>query len=78
VADHQRNLLDAIRGQAELRADAHTAHLSASLPHLANIAARLGRGFEFDPLAEQCPHDAEANALLQRTYRTEHWSAPVG
>ncbi|MGD9857968.1 MAG: Gfo/Idh/MocA family protein, partial [Planctomycetaceae bacterium] len=43
VADHQRNLLDAIRGKAELRADAHTAHLSASLAHFANIAARLNR-----------------------------------
>lgn len=77
VADHQRNLLDAIRGQAELRADAQTAHLSASLPHLANIAARLDRSFDFDPQSEQCPHDEQANALLTRTYRKGHWAVPA-
>ncbi len=77
VADQQRNLLDAIRGQAELRADAETAHLSASLPHLANIATRLNRSFEFDPNTEQCPHDEQANALLKRTYRDGHWAVPA-
>ncbi|MBX3439227.1 MAG: Gfo/Idh/MocA family oxidoreductase [Planctomycetaceae bacterium] len=77
VSDHQRNLLEAIRGQAELRADAHTAHLSASLAHLANTAARLNRSFEFDAQSEQCPQDAEANALLARKYRTGHWGVPA-
>ncbi|MCA9078235.1 MAG: Gfo/Idh/MocA family oxidoreductase [Planctomycetaceae bacterium] len=75
VSDHQRNLMDAIRGKAELRADAHTGHLSASLSHLANIGTRLNRSFDFNPETEQST-DAEVNALLGREYRSEHWGAP--
>jgi predicted dehydrogenase len=75
VADHQRNFIEAIRGQAEPRADAHTAHLSASLSHLVNLAARLGRSFDFDPVTEQIHDDKEAHDLLGRTYR-EHWATP--
>ena len=66
VADHQRNFIEAIRGQAEARADATTAHLSASLAHLANVATRLGRSLDFDPETEQVADDAEAAALLGR------------
>ena len=75
VADHQRNLLDAIKGQAELNADARTGHLSASIPHLGNAAVRLGRSIELDPQTEQSA-DPDAQALLQRTYR-EHWGTPA-
>ncbi len=75
VADHQRNFLDAIRGDAELRADAMTAHLSASLSHLSNISTRLQRSFEFDPAAETTGA-ADAAALLGRQYRDDHWGTP--
>jgi predicted dehydrogenase len=75
VADHQRNFIEAIRGQAELRSDARTSHLSASLSHLANLAARVGRSFDFDPATEQIQDDKEANDLLSRTYRG-HWATP--
>jgi len=77
VAAHQRNLLEAIRGQAEVRADARTAHLSASLPHLANVVTRLGRSIELDPETEQVTGDDEANQLLGRTYREGHWAVPA-
>ncbi len=77
VADHQLNLADAIRGKAELQADAQTGHLSASLAHLANIATRLNHSFDFDPSTEQSTSD-DVNALLGRTYRDDHWSVPMG
>ena len=78
VADHQRNFVKAIRGQAEARADAATAHLSASLAHLANVATRLRRSLEFDPQTEQFARDDEASALLGREYRPGHWAVPRG
>lgn len=75
VAHHQ-NFLDSVRGeQARLNADVEVGHRSATLVHLANIAARVGRAFDFDPLKEQIAGDAEANKLLRRAYR-DHWATP--
>jgi predicted dehydrogenase len=77
VQAQQRNLLDAIKGQAELFADARIGHQSAAIPHLANAAVRLGRSFEIDPQTEQTP-DTDAQALLRRAYRDDHWGTPKG
>ena len=74
---HVKNLCDAIRGQAQLNADALTGHLSTSLCHLGNIATRLGRSLEFDPGSEQVLNDPEAAALVRRQYR-QHWGTPRG
>ncbi len=76
VPDHVDNFLAAIRGNAKLSADARTGHLSASLCHLANMAVRVGRGLRFDPDAEQIIGDNEANELLARNYRRDHWAVP--
>jgi predicted dehydrogenase len=76
IRPHQQNFVDAIREAKELRANALTAHLSATLPHLGNVACRVGRSFVFDPATEQIAGDAEANQLLQRTYRDGHWGTP--
>lgn len=73
---HQLNFIDAIRSGAELNANALTGHLSSSLPHLANLACRVGRSFRFDPTKEEIVGDDEANRLLERTYR-DHWSRPA-
>lgn len=73
---HQLNFVDAIRSGAELNANALTGHLSSSLPHLANLACRVGRSFRFDPIREEIIGDDEANRLLERTYR-DHWSRPA-
>ncbi len=75
VAAHQKNFIAAIRGEEVLNADAETAHLSSSLPHLANVACRLGRSFSFDPQSETFQNDPEANRLLTRKYREGHWGA---
>lgn len=72
---HVQNFCDAIRGDAKLNADALVGHLSTSICHLGNIAARLGRSLKFDPAAEKFIDDADANALLRREYR-EHWGRP--
>jgi hypothetical protein len=76
ITPHQLNFVEAIRGNATLAADALTGHLSSTLPHLGNLACRLGRSFNFDPEREQIAGDDEANILLGRTYRTEHWGTP--
>ena len=76
VAAHQANFLDAIRGNAKPVADVMTAHLSASLSHLGNVATRIGGSFEFDPATDSTP-DAAADRLLGREYRAGHWAAPT-
>ncbi len=76
-AAHVANFCAAIRGDAQLNADAETGHLSTSLCHLGNIATRLRRSLVFDPLKEQISDDEEANALVRRDYR-DHWGTPHG
>ena len=75
---HHTNFLDAVRGDAKaLNADVTAGHLSASIVHLANIAARTGKVLEFDPKSEKVTNDAAANALVRREYR-DHWGTPKG
>ena len=73
---HIANFLHAIRSGSNPNADMEIGHLSSSLCHLGNMAIRLGRGFEFDPDSESVPDDAQANALLSRSYRP-HWGRPT-
>ena len=40
--------------------------------------ARLGRTLEFDPRKERFVKDAEAQAMVGRTYREGHWAVPKG
>ena len=44
-------------------------HLSAALPHLANISYRLGRGLKFNGATEKFVNDPEADKMLTRVYR---------
>lgn len=73
---HQLNFMEAIRTGAPLHADALTGHLSSTLPHLGNLACRVGRSFHFDTDSETIPGDEEANLRLGREYNSTHWSAP--
>lgn len=76
---HHTNFFDCIRGdQKQLNADVMAGHLSASLCHLANIAARVGRVLNFDPKMETIQNDAEANVMVRRKYREGHWAVPKG
>ena len=78
VTGHFQNFVDAIRGEDKLRAEIEIGHLSATLCHLGNIAARVGRGFEFEPASERIVGDDEAGAMLRRQYRDGHWAVPQG
>lgn len=76
---HHDNFLDCVRGdQKNLNAPITAGHLAASVVHLANIAARVGRTLDFDPEKEAILHDPEANRLVRREYRAGHWAAPKG
>ena len=78
LMDHHEDFLDAIRNHRRPRADIEIGHLSASLCHLANIATRLGRSLDFDPQSEKVIGDEQANALVRRDYRDNHWAIPNG
>ena len=78
VPEHVADFLNAIKTGETPSADIAEGHRSATLGHLANILARTGRAtLQFDPAKEQIVDDAEANALLGRTYRKDHWSTAV-
>jgi len=68
---HFASFIKAVRSRKEsdLRAGPEELHYSSALAHLANIAWRTGRSIQFDPKAERCVGDAEANKLLTRDYR---------
>ncbi|HEX6984564.1 MAG TPA: Gfo/Idh/MocA family oxidoreductase, partial [Planctomycetaceae bacterium] len=79
LAAHHTDFLDGVRGRAEgPNADVSAGHRAATVVHLANIAARVGRVLNFDPASERIAADAEADALLSRRYRAGHWAAPRG
>jgi predicted dehydrogenase len=75
---HHRNFLECIKSGRLPNADIEIGHLSTTLCHLGNIATRLGRTLEFDPEREQILHDTEANKLVRREYREQHWAVPKG
>jgi len=79
VPDHTADFLEAIRSGKRPNADIEIGHRSTVLIHLANILARSGKAsLAFDPETEQFVDDAEANALVRRTYREGHWAVPRG
>jgi predicted dehydrogenase len=69
--DQFRNWVGAVRSRKpeDLSAEIAQGHLSAALPHLANIACTIGRTLRFDPAQERFVGDDEANKLLTRQYR---------
>jgi predicted dehydrogenase len=68
---HYQNFVDAIRaGDPKLlTCDILEGHLSSTLPHLANIAYRVGHSLVFDGKKETFVNDKKADALLTREYR---------
>ena len=45
---------------------------------LGNIACRVGRTLRLDPATERIVDDSQADALLKRSYRADHWDVPAG
>ncbi len=74
---HHDNFLNCIRGDDDrLNADVHVGHLSATIVHLANIAARTRTVLEFDTENESITNDSAGAALVGRKYRSGHWAIP--
>jgi len=71
---HYKNFVEAIRANdpKRLTCGIEDGHLSSTLPHLANIAYRVGRKLKFDGKAEKFVSDAEADKLLTRAYRAPY------
>jgi predicted dehydrogenase len=67
--DHAKNFLDCMRSRELPICDVEIGHRSATVCHLGNIAARLGRQVQWDPDAETSPSDAEAQNMIDRPYR---------
>jgi len=68
-ANHHQNFLDCVKSRKLPICDAEIGHRSATVCHLGNIAVRLGRKIEWDPVAEQFTADDEAAKMLSRPYR---------
>ncbi len=76
---HHQNFFDAIRDPAKtLNASVDAGRLSATIVHLANIAARTGQVLEFDPETETIRNSDIANGMVRRNYREGHWAIPKG
>jgi predicted dehydrogenase len=68
---HFANFITAIRSGTyhDLNCDILEGHMSSTLPHLANIAYRVGETLEFNGEFEQFIDHREANLLVSRRYR---------
>ena len=68
---HYQNFIDAIRADDAkvLNSNILDGHLSSTLPHLANIAYRVGHEVRFDGKSETFVNDKKADKLLTREYR---------
>ena len=71
--DHTKNFLDCMRTRELPICDVEIGHRSATVCHLGNLVARLGRPVKWDPETETFPGDAEAQAMTDRPYRAP-WS----
>ncbi|HPO68766.1 MAG TPA: Gfo/Idh/MocA family oxidoreductase [Anaerohalosphaeraceae bacterium] len=67
--DHFKNFLDCVRTRRTTITPAETAHRSISVGFLGEIAMLTGRKLKWDPQQELFVGDAEANRLLERSYR---------
>ncbi|MBM83521.1 MAG: dehydrogenase [Planctomycetaceae bacterium] len=76
VSNHQQNWIDCIRSGKTPRADIEIAHRTATVVHLGNIGARVGKTLEFDAKNERITNDQAADKMLSREYREGHWAAP--
>ncbi|HMK26038.1 MAG TPA: Gfo/Idh/MocA family oxidoreductase [Chitinophagaceae bacterium] len=73
---HLENFLQSIRGEAKLNSPVNEASKSILLCHLANIAQRVGRKLDCDPVNGHILQDKEAMGLWKRTYE-KGWEPTV-
>lgn len=68
--DHFQNFIDSIRSGKESITPCETAHRSASVGHLCNIAMYTGRTIKWDPEKEIIINDSEATKMLSPNYQS--------
>ena len=73
---HVQNFLDCMDSRQPPRSDVEVGHHSMIACHLANIAFRVKRRVEWDQATETIRNDAEAQALIHKTYRAP-WTLPA-
>ena len=67
--NHTDNFVAAIRSRQQPISDVWSHNRMLEICHLANIAMRLGRGLDWDPVKREIVGDAQANAFLARESR---------
>ncbi|MBL8816458.1 MAG: Gfo/Idh/MocA family oxidoreductase [Planctomyces sp.] len=67
--DHTQNFLESVKTRELPICDVEIGHRSATVCHLGNLVARLGRPIKWDPVSELIVGDAEAQAMTDRVYR---------
>ena len=74
MGNHYANFVNAIRepDPKTFNKGIEDGFHSCAVIHLGNIAYRLGRTLDFDPVTMRFKGDAEANALLTREYRAPY------
>ncbi len=78
IGNHFSDFVEAIRAgdQKLAHGDIREGFYTCALIHLGNISYRLGRSLDFDPGSMKFVNDAEADAMLTKTYR-EPYTLPV-
>ncbi len=71
LGNHYKNFIDAIRADDPglLSSPIEEGFYSCALMHLGNISYKLGRSFDFDPVAMKVVNDPEAQEMLTKEYR---------
>jgi len=69
--NHYTDFLSAMRNRTRPICDVEIGHRTASVCNIGNIAYRLNRPLQWDPVKEQFKNDAEANALLGRPMKNK-------
>ena len=68
--NHYRNFLDSVKSRKDPIEPVEAGHRTASICHLGNIAMRLKRKLQWDPVKELFVDDGEANQMLSRPHRS--------
>jgi len=71
--NHVGNFLECMQTREKPICDVEIGHRSATVCHLGNLVARLGRGIKWDPQSEQIIDDSEAQEMTDKSYR-KPWS----
>jgi predicted dehydrogenase len=70
--NHYADWISAIRNRTRPVADVAIGHRSATVCNITNIAYRLRRPLQWDPVTEKFLDDAEANAMCTKQYRSPY------